>query len=61
MKTWPIPIAKKMCLIGCRYVFALHDAEEERQGTSLLQFGGEPAGGQRAGGATPRALFGRNQ
>jgi hypothetical protein len=51
VKTYPIPKIKEMCIIECHYVFALHDAEEERQGASLLQPGGKPARGRRPGGA----------
>src|SRR5208282_4544307 len=61
VKTYPIPNHQKMCIIGCHYVFALHHAEEKRQGTSALQPGGKPAGGQRPGGAAARALLGRDQ
>ena len=36
VKTHPIPKRKNLCIIGCGYVFALHHAEEKRQGTPLL-------------------------
>jgi hypothetical protein len=61
VKTYPVPKGAPMCIIGSRYVPALHDAKEKRQGAPLLQPGGKPAGGQRAGGATLRSVPGRDQ
>ena len=39
VKTYPVPKAAPVCIIGSRYVPALHDAKERRQGASLLQSG----------------------
>ncbi|MEK6592809.1 MAG: hypothetical protein AABZ67_06960, partial [Pseudomonadota bacterium] len=61
VKTCPIPKRARMCIIQSRYVFALHDAKEKRQGTSLLQSGGKPPPRRRPGGPTARALPGRDQ
>jgi hypothetical protein len=36
VKTYPIPNPAPMCIMGSRYVFALHHAKEKRQGTPLL-------------------------
>src|ERR1017187_1521891 len=61
VKTYPVPKRAAMCIIGSRYVPALHDAKEERQRAPLLQPGGKPASSQRAGGATLRSVSGRDQ
>src|ERR1035441_10511335 len=39
VKTYPVPKRAAMCIIGSRYVPALHDAKEERQRAPLLQPG----------------------
>ena len=56
VKTHPIPKEAPMCIMGSRYVPALYDAKEKRQGAPLLQSGGKPAGSWRPSGATPCAI-----
>jgi hypothetical protein len=36
VKTYSIPSRLVLCIINGHYVFALHHAEEKRQGASLL-------------------------
>jgi len=56
--THTIPNPEYVCIIVHRYVFALQASQEERQGTSHLEYRREPASGWWARSAAACALLG---